>query len=167
MTVQVALDHVPPLTDTQRNSIRDFYAANPKTGYKRALAHIGIKATKAAAEAAIRGDDELHDIRETTLGVTPSDALSAIGQILADPDHKDRLRAAEAALKLLYGFGEKTQLELTGAGGGPLQTEDRSASLGDVAQVLVAVGAFAQLSGGAARGELPAAPDILAEPSEG
>lgn len=52
-------------------------------------------------------------------------------------------------------YGTNARVEVTGADGGPVEIEDRSASLADVARVLEAVGALAELSGGAARDTLP------------
>lgn len=167
MTTQVALDTVPPLTDTQRDQIRAHYTAHPDSGYKTALLAAGIKATRAAAKRTIEGDDELADVPRRALKIDTGSAMKAIGEILADKEHKDRLRAATFVLAALDGVSEKTQVEVTGAGGGPLQTEDRSATLGDVARVLHAVGAFAQLSGGAPQPALPSARPVLPDPSDG
>lgn len=72
-------------------------------------------------------------------------------------------------------FRPLSRVEVTGARGGPVEIEDRSASLADVARVLEAVGALTQvahsgvagLGGAAARPALPAAPTVLAEPGSG
>lgn len=53
-------------------------------------------------------------------------------------------------------YNGNTRVEVTGADGAPIEIEDRSASLADVARVLEAVGALASVGGGAARQELPA-----------
>jgi hypothetical protein len=157
-----ALTEVPPFTDDQRRLIREFYAENPKGGYKRALAHACINATQEAAKAAITGDDELFEIRETMLGVTSGDALAAVGEILADPTHKDRLRAAEAALKMLHGYGEKQSLELTGADGGPVEVT--SPDVADAAERFIALTAAAvRRTPGLGTDEAPGEPDTGGE----
>lgn len=129
---------VATLTDKQRDKIREFYEQNPKGGYKSALQHAGVHVTKAVAKAMIEADDDLDDLPYQALRVDRQTALAAIGDILNDPEHKDRLRAALASLAMLYGISEKQSLELTGAGNGPIrvETEDRSASLADVLAVL-------------------------------
>lgn len=58
-------------------------------------------------------------------------------------------------------YREKHQLEVTGQDGGPITIEDRSASLADVARVLEAVGALAELSRGPARPALPPAARVI------
>jgi len=52
-------------------------------------------------------------------------------------------------------------VEVTGAGGGPVEIEDRSATLADVARVLEAAGALAQLRSGPSRNPVPDAPPLL------
>lgn len=112
---------VPALTDRQRDKVREFYEQNPKGGYKSALQHAGIHVTKAVAQATINGDEDLADLPYHALRVDRQTALAAIGDILADPDHKDRLRAATFALAALHGMSEKHALELTGAEGGAVE----------------------------------------------
>lgn len=63
-------------------------------------------------------------------------------------------------------YRENARVELSGPGGGPIEIEDRSASLPDVLAVLIAVGAAPEL-GRAAGGEVPAARALLAEPPAG
>lgn len=129
------------LTDRQRDLVREFYAQNPKGGYKSALAHAGVHVTKAVAKAMIEADDDLDDLPYQALRVDRQTALAAIGDILNDPEHKDRLRAALASLAMLYGLSEKQSLELTGAEGGPLEVTnpdvaaavDRFTALADAA----------------------------------
>lgn len=129
---------VPTLTDRQRELVREFYELNPKGGYKSALLHAGLHETKAVAKAVIEGDEDLADLPYHALRVDRQTALSAVGDILNDPTHKDRLRAATFALAALHGLSEKQALELTGKDGGAVrvETEDRSASLADVLAVL-------------------------------
>lgn len=64
-------------------------------------------------------------------------------------------------------YREAARVEHTGPGGGPVQIEDRSASLQEVARVLEAVGALAQLGSGASGDEVPDARTLLAEPQAG
>lgn len=133
---------LPELTEKQRAKVREFYAANPKGGYKSALQHADIHVTKAVAKGMIEADDDLDDLPYQALRVDRQTALAAIGDILNDPEHKDRLRAALASLAMLYGLSEKQSLELTGAEGGPVKVEDRSASLVELAAVLKQSGAL-------------------------
>lgn len=137
-SAKVALDKVPPLTDRQRAKVLDHYAKHPNSGYKAAVAAAGINATRAAAKAAIVGDDELRDAPLEALHVDEQSAFQAIGEILSDPDHKDRLRAATWAASALHGHREKSETAVTGPEGGPLAiaVEDRSASFDDVLEVL-------------------------------
>lgn len=117
MTDQVALDQVPPLTEEQRAKIRAFYDEHPDGGYKHALAHAGIRATRAAAKAAIAGDDELADLPLAALKLSEGSLLKVIGDIAADGTHKDQLRAATWGLSALHGHREKSETALTGANG--------------------------------------------------
>lgn len=70
----------------------------------------------------------------------------------------DRLKAAEIELKRLAPeeYRDNVRHEHSGPGGAPIEIEDRSATLADVARVLEAVGALAQLGSGVDRAEVPA-----------
>lgn len=77
--------------------------------------------------------------------------------------------AARSLELIAKGAGEydgTSRVELTGAGGGPVVIEDRSASLADVARVLEAVGALTALGGATVGGEVPAARGVLAAPGD-
>lgn len=138
---QTALTVVPPLTATQRRKVLAHYKAHPDSGYKAALAAAGIHATRRAARAAILNDPELEAAPFEALGVDEGSAFKAIGEMIADPEHKDRLRAATFAANI-NGWREKGEVAITGAEGGPLEVsvEDRSASFADVLAVLTQAG---------------------------
>lgn len=117
----VALTEVPPLTDEQRAAVAAFYEANPDGGYKQALAHAGIHATKAAAKAAIVADDDLPEHIQRCLKVDEHSLLKRLGAMSADAAHKDSLRATTFALAALHGYREKSETVHTGPDGGPME----------------------------------------------
>ena len=63
-------------------------------------------------------------------------------------------------------YRDNQRIEVTGPGGGPVEIEDRSASLADVARILEAVGALTSIGGGPARPALPAAAALLPAPED-
>lgn len=151
-------------TDDERERIGTFLETKAEKGYKKALASIGYRATRAEAKALIMADDELRERYFAGYRLDQHSVLTHIGEIAHDPEHKDRLRANTWAANALLGWSEKTQADVTHAG--HVEVEDRSAHLDAVAAVLNAVGAVAN-GGSVPQRALPAAPDVLAEPPEG
>lgn len=149
---------VPTLTDKQRAKVVEFYDSHPDGGYKNALAHAGIHVTKAVAKQAILDDPELADVPMRALRVDEDTAFKAIGDILSNPDHKDRLRAATFALGL-HGYREKSEVMVSGeveVGSG-----DLAAALERFTATVTRLTDRAQ-SGGAVRGLAAAAAELPA-----
>lgn len=135
---RAAFTVVPPLTTAQRRKVLAHYTTNPDSGYKAALAAAGIHATQAAAKIAIVSDDELHEHALRCLKVDEASLLKRLGEMSADTDHKDSLRATTFALAALHGYRDRSEVSHVGPAGGPMQleVEDRSASLAEVAEAL-------------------------------
>ena len=134
----------PPdeLTDEQRAAIFAFFADNPDGGYRGACRAAGLRRiTRDEARQLILGDPDIRDYRERVLGVAEDTAWKRIGEMAANPDHKDTFRANTYILAAVHGVSEKTQIDVT-SGGERLRGEDRSAGLAGVARVLVEIGAL-------------------------
>lgn len=76
------------------------------------------------------------------------------------------LRAAELLGKSAGMFTDRIDVAIGGPNGGPIEIEDRSASLADFARVLEAAGALAQIGRGTDRSEVPDIAGVLAPPVE-
>lgn len=168
--------------------------ARPPEGKRKAQYRA---ATKAEVEQLLASDPDLHEAYEDARGRSPERIRAelqrrAIDGVLEPVFHQgeivgeirrysDRLLLALAKARLPE-FQDTTRIEVTGGGGGPIEIEDHSASLTDVARVLYNVGALtvidgeliaeededdADVSGGAARAALPAAPHLLPDPAAG
>lgn len=165
----------PELSDKQRGLLIDFFKNNPDSGYKVAVRTVGretgdqalARITQTEAKALVEHDDELLEATHLALKLDKPSLLKVIGEIASDKDHKDRLRAATFGLAALHQLHEqKSSLDVTvGGSGRPIEIEDRSASLADVARILIAAGAIDGRATG--RVEVPVPRGLLAEPSEG
>ena len=120
----------------------------------------------AAVEA---GVDVLEDeARRRAVEGVPFELYDKDGNLLrAETRYSDKLLELLLKGRRPDIYRENPRFEISGPGGGPIEIEDRSASLADVARVLEAVGALAELSRGAASREVPAARALLAEPPQG
>lgn len=154
----------PPdeLDDTQRQAVIDYFKEHPDGGYKAACRAAGIRANKQDARRLIEADPEASETRERALGVDEDSAWARVAKIAKNVDHKDALRANTFILGAIHGRGEKQAVEITGEGGAPIAiAHERRLTLADV----LADPRAARLSPGA-RGELPAARDVLADAAE-
>lgn len=87
-------------------------------------------------------------------------------EVALNPDHNQWDKASYSILRAYHpAFKDASKLELTGADGGPVTIEDRSASLNDVQRVLTAAGALDSSPDDpdpvAAAGEPVAAPGVV------
>lgn len=103
------------LTDEQRALIKAHMAEHPASGFKSAIKAAGLlRVTKAQAKALIMADEDLKDAYLAPYSLNRHKVLTAIGEIVADPEHRDRLRAATWAGNVYHGLVEQKQVEHTG-----------------------------------------------------
>lgn len=160
------------LTDEQRDLF--LKEVGDGVGTREALRRAGITGGSTAltvrrseARAILAADDDLKHDYDVARGRDIEKVKSRAYDIALDNDHKDSSRLVMYLLDREHpDFKQNTRVEVTGAGGQPIQMEDRSASLADVARVLEAVGALAEISSGTARTTIPDAPKLLAQSSE-
>jgi hypothetical protein len=155
------------ITARQRRKALELIKQDPTLGNKPALRLAGVKGTRGQIGAAI--DDGFREAALEARGWRLQSVLNALYSVAVDPSHDHWDRGNARFLKAFGGwrFRDNVNVEVTGRDGGPVQLEDRSASLDDVARVLEAVGAFANVGGGAARAALPVVEHVLPDSSEG
>lgn len=144
------------LTSDELERLTAHVALNPELGNVKAMRAAGIRDHYTNGQLKeLLDDDVVAQLRE----VRGEPAKKALHVVAADPDHKHWPHAIRAVLPAYGGseFQESSRVELTGRDGNPIEVQDRSASLDDVARVLEAVGALTGLGSAAARDELPAA----------
>lgn len=113
------------LSEEQRQIVKAFFAEHVDGGYTAACQAAGIaRVTRAEARNLILSDGEIRDERFKAMGVGEAKALMVLGEILADSEHKDRLRAATFLVNALHGWAESSRSEHTGADGGPVEVAD-------------------------------------------
>lgn len=160
------------ITDKQRAAILAACQEDRTLGHARAARAAGVEGTTGQIRYALAQDADFQEgLREQniaylqTIGLGVDKLLEKLAYVVSDDGNSSQLRAIERGLTFhgIY-FHDKQQVEVTGRDGAAIEIEDRSATLADVARVLEAVGALAELSSGSTRAALPAAPDILAEP---
>lgn len=162
------------LTDRQAEKLLTLIRANPQLGTVAALKQLGIKASRQHArqltvelgeayeEARGRGHERIRqEIQRRAIDGVDEPVYQGGEQVGVIRRYSDRLLLALAKAQLPE---YRDRVELTGADGGPVQLEDRSASLADVARILETVGALAQHGRGAAREALPAPRKVLSAP---
>lgn len=110
-------------------------------GNVTALKLAGVEGTRGELKA-LMTDDLLAEAREAR-GWRIRGVEATTWTVATNPEHPSWDRANARLLKAYGGpqFRDHTQLELSGPDGAPIQTEDRSASLGDVLTQLRAIGA--------------------------
>lgn len=109
-----------------------------------------------------------HDVQGVEDRTTARDTLREVATKTSAED-KDRVAAAVHLGKASGYLADTQRVELTGSEGGPVQVEDRSATLGDIARILDASGALVGLTtyrGGTDRGDVPAAGEVLPVPPD-
>lgn len=129
------------LPPEQRTAYLEALRNDPKLGDVPALRSVGVQGTSGELRRIVRDDPDLHEDAWVARGWEVLPAISALATVATDTEHRAWNQANERWLKL-RGFRDPQQVELTGADGGPLAIEDRSASLNDVARVLTAAGAL-------------------------
>lgn len=88
-------------------------------------------------------DDDLEQQAREARGWVTNRIEGVRWEVALDKTHTQWERANLSLLKAYHpAFAERSKLELTGAEGGPIAVEDRSASLHDVKRVLAASGAL-------------------------
>jgi hypothetical protein len=105
--------------------------------------------------------------REVRAGADRDLVRDKLREVTANTEHPQWGKSTELLAKTAGMLDDRTRLEVTGAEGGPVQIEDRSATLADMARILDASGALVGLavhSRGADRDELPAASEVLPAP---
>lgn len=187
-----ALEHVDNdqapalLTDTERDKVIAYIEAHEGCATREAAEHAGVKRWQVKQlvelepdfaeryrEARGYGRDRIRqtiraraiDGIEETTEVHDSDGKLIERRITRKSDNRLLLAMARAYLPE---YRDTARVELTGAGGGPVQVEDRSATLVEVAAILVEVGALPPVDvGGAPREQVPGAAGVLAAPADG
>lgn len=171
--------------DDTRRKFLETLALDPwGIGQVQLMRDLGVVGTKAQIKAAIaeqlRADideirhDEIHtEIRRRAVEGTVEEVFGSLGAgagtgVVGERRvYSDRLLELAARLWLPEG---RERLEVTGEGGGPIQIEGKAVvGLADVLELArqLGVGAAVGLDAGAARGALPAASDVLPDPSAG
>lgn len=151
--------------------------AQPHGGTKRRTTAVTIRTAKAILDADPELADDYHEARgrgeEEIRAEIRRRAIDGVeepvfhqGQVVGTVTrYSDRLLYALAKSRLPE-YQETARLEHVGPDGGPIAIEDRSASLGDLARVLEAAGALAEINRGAARPDVPAAREVLPAPTD-
>lgn len=112
-----------------REAMLELIRQDPDMGDLRAARLAGVPGMRSQIGVAIAKDSDLQDeIRQarrdglTRVGLGTAKAYGAISEMLADSEHKDRLKAAQFALNLNgIVVADKQQVELTGPDGGALE----------------------------------------------
>lgn len=167
------VEHVT-VTDEQRSKLYELITDDPWRGHTKAARMAGIAGTKGQVNDYLKADEDFNEFLDAARGNLLDKAglgvphlFKKLASVVNNDGHSSQLRAITDSLAFRgIGVRQTVQVEHTGANGAPIQVEDRSASLADVARVLEAVGALAELSSGSSRLALPAPPHILAEPLE-
>lgn len=166
------------VTDEQRCQVLELVSKEPGVGIAIALRRCGVAGTKGQLNRFVTQNTELaDDIQHARAKRIRTEllrrAIDGVEEPIVNKDgdvvgyktiYSDRLLAKAADLYLPEAHAlaqRRIGVELTGAGGGPVQIEDRSASLAAVALVLHQIGALD--GSGAPVVELPAAQGLLAE----
>lgn len=173
------------LTPEDHDRFLELIREDPSIGNIQALRRAGVQGSKGdlrrelddellreAREARGYGDETIRKeiFRRAIVGVEEPVFGSlgrgqGSGEVGVIRRYSDRL-LANMARAYLPEYADSTRLELTGAGGGPVEVEDRSASLAAVARVLAAAGAFDGLDLEPARAEVPEPRALLAAPAD-
>lgn len=183
--------NVLELTDDQRVAFLKIVEADRKIGNVAAMIEAGIEGSKRDLRATLQADEDLLEASRVARGFGRNQIRAAIvqrgiegieedvynkdGEVVGTKTvYSDRLLDLAARMWLPEGRALTGRVEVTGAGGGPIQFEDRSASLADTARVLIEVGAIniaelhaAANGSGDAQPEVADATPVLAEPSAG
>lgn len=129
------------LTDTQRDAYLAALLADHGLGDVPALRQAGVTGTAGELRRMLDADADLREDAWQARGWDVTPALSALAAVAVDTEHRAWNQGNERWLKI-RGYNGPARIELTGADGGPLAFEDRSATLDDVARVLTATGAL-------------------------
>jgi hypothetical protein len=172
------------LTDDEREKFLEAVAKTPTAGNTSLLRQLGVAGTKGELRAMLAADPDLQSEAREARGYGDNAIRNAMyergivgwdethvtnkGDVYTVRKYSDRLLAKMADMYLPEARDVK-RVELTGAGGQPVQVEDRSSSLADAVRILVNVGAIAgaALVGGVPSDEVPAARTVLAAPQQG
>lgn len=154
------------VTDRQRAEFLALIKADTAIGSVDALRQTGVAGTRGQLRAWLKTDPELERAAREARGWNLNRVEAAAWTVAVDTDHPAWDRANARILKAYHpAFRDSAQLEVTGAGGGPVQIEKREVSLTGVLHVLAEAGALPdELAGplralAAARDVLPAQPD--------
>lgn len=164
-----------PLTDDERARFLAVLRGQPRVGNKAALRQVGVRATKGEIEDLFAAEPDLEDDVLEARGRPVEKVVAALYQTATDPDSPSQTRAAGMYLARYGDPGWRRSLarvDVEHQISGRIEIEDRSASLAEVAEVLVRVGALAALAGaenggGAAHRHLPALGAVLPAPADG
>lgn len=131
----------------QRKRFLELVRDDAEMGDIRAAREVGVPGKRAQVRAAIEADPDLKaDLRQARReglgkqGLGIKSLYKVLSEIVSDPEHKDRLKAAMYALNL-NGVVERQRVEMTGEDGGPVEVNnpdvaaavDRFTALADAA----------------------------------
>lgn len=146
-------------------------AQNPGIGHVTVLRELGMQGSKGQIRAAIKRQlgEQVDATRRDSIrqelfrrGIDGWDEPIYQGGKLVGAKRvfSDACLIALAKMRLPEAR-DRLALTVAGPGGGPVQIEDRSATLADVARILEAAGALAQLGGGTGRADVPDTRQVL------
>lgn len=134
------------LTDEQRTKFLEHLQADKTAGIIATLRAAGVTGSRGQLRRLYDSDVQLQEQAREARGWNINRVEGVTWEVAVDPNHPSWDRANARLLKAYGGqqFRDQSRVELTGADGGPVQTEDRSATLGDVKRILdAAVGSTA------------------------
>lgn len=177
MTRYLTMD--TPLTDDEREAWLTKIREKPELGNKTALLKVGVKATLKQITGLLE-DPEFAEAYETARGRHPERvraeimrrAIDGVEEQVYNKDgdivgtrvtYSDRLLAL-AAKAILPEYRDARDLTITGPNDGPLEvTHAHRLTLGDVIRYAGTLPGLGDSPGG----QLPAAPELVAEPEQG
>lgn len=141
------------LSAAQRKKFLQLITANKGMGTRHALREAGFKGTLRAFDRLLADDEDLRADYEHARGRDLDQVEATAWDVAKDTEHPSWFRANQMVLRAWHpAYRDQSRVELTGADGGPVEMEDRSASLAEVLRVIRAAGA--EDGGGAAGGEM-------------
>lgn len=161
------------ITDEQRNKALELVKANPKLGNAPALRQAGVEGTRGELRRLI--DPDLAEQLREARGWSIVDVEQTTWDVAKNPEHPAWDRANARVLKAYHpAFRDRVDVEHTGPDGGPMQVElngVRVTGLNEVIELArsfgigIAGGLREGLSTEPPRSALPAAEDLLPDPS--
>lgn len=151
------------ITAEQRTRTLELIRQEPTLGTTTALRRAGVAGSKGHLKQLV--DDEFENDTQLARGWDIVKVEGTVWQVALDPHHPHWERAAGRLLRAyVEAFKDESKLEVSGPNRGPIQIEDRSASLADLARVLEAAGALTGIVSGVAGDAVPDARELLAAP---